>query len=262
MGLTAATLLAVAVAAAGVLWTRAGSTTAAVPQDRLGPVLLVPGRIADSDDLVDLQRRLYLSGRRALIVSVGTDVTGDLRRQARQVEETARGLVADGAPSVDVVGYGAGGIVTRIWLADGGADVARRVITLGSPHQGVAAEKLDSLVEERFCAVTCPQLTAGSPLLRALPATSGRMPWTNITTARDRVVPAPAAVLPGALNVSLQSICTDDRSGHRGLTTDPLAVGVILRALAPEPLTATPTAADCADLRDSGSPEVLPAAAG
>jgi triacylglycerol lipase len=211
--------------------------------------------------LVDLQRRLFLTGRRAMIVSTGEGDTGDLRAQARQLAETATQLVEAGAPSVDVVGYSAGGVVARIWLADGGDVLARRVVTIGSPHQGASGAQLDGLVTERYCQVTCPQLKPGSPLLANLPEVDGPAPLINLWTTRDRVVTSPSAHLEGALNVSLQSICPKDRSGHVKMPSDPLAVGLVLKALAPEPLTKAPTKADCADLLKDGTPDVTPGVA-
>jgi triacylglycerol lipase len=252
-----AIVIVIALTATAVVWHRANRDVA-IAQDRLGPVLLVPGRVADSEELVDLQHRLFLAGRRALIVSVGTGDSGDLKAQAQQIGRTADQLLDQGAPSVDVVGYSAGGVVTRLWLADGGADIARRVVTLGSPNAGAGQNQLNHLVTKRLCDVTCPQLTPGSPLLTTLPQIRVAAPWLNVWTTSDKVVSTPSARLPGALNVSLQSICADDRSGHSGLSSDPLTIGLVLRALSPEPLTSAPTQAECDSLRGAGSPDLLP----
>lgn len=68
------------------------------------------------------------------------DGTGDLRGQAEHLGEVASRVQQDsGAASVDVVGYSAGGVVARLWVRDGGgADMARRVLTLGSPQHGTS----------------------------------------------------------------------------------------------------------------------------
>ena len=196
-----------------------------------------------------------------MIVSTGIEDTGDLRAQARQVQETAQRMIDAGAPSVDVVGYSAGGVVTRLWLAEGGAALARRVITIGAPNQGASEKQLNSLVTKRFCQVTCPQLNPESPLLKGLPAAKGPTPWLNLWTTHDRVVDEPSAQMPGALNVSLQSICPRNKASHTNLPTDPLVVGIVLKALEPQPVTVAPTKAECTALRNNGTPDVLPGVA-
>jgi len=260
-------VVVIAIAASVVVWFRASQSAEAVPQDRLGPVLLVPGRTADSVALVALQKRLFLTGRRAVIVSIGTDNSGDLRDQARQLKETAADLIEGGAPSVDVVGFAAGGLVTRLWLADGGADVTRRVVTIATPNQGVTSRaQLANLVNTRFCKTTCPQLTAGSDLLAGLPdkAAAGRAPWTNVWTKWDKTVSVTSANLPGAMNVSLQSVCAHNRelpsetTAHDDLPSDPLTIGIVLKSLSTTSLTTPPTKADCKTLRRNGAPDPLP----
>jgi triacylglycerol lipase len=223
-------------------------------------VLLVPGRNADSVALVDLQRRLFLTGRRVIIVSTGIEDTGDLRAQARQVQETAENMIATGAPSVDVVGYSAGGIVTRLWLAQGGEALARRVVTIASPNHGVTGAPLNSLVTKKYCEVTCPQLTRDSDLLNGLPEVKGKAPWLNLWSTQDHVVAESTAKLPGVLNVPVQSVCPKNKSGHVSMPSDPAVVGIVLKALALAPVTTAPTRRDCAGLRKNGSEDNLPGA--
>jgi triacylglycerol lipase len=204
--------------------------------------------------LADLQIRIFLTGRRAIIVSTGIEDNGDLEKQATQIQRTAQDLIADGAPSVDVVGYSAGGVVVRLWLANGGTKLTRRVVTIAAPNQGASDKQLKNLVTARYCSTTCPQLKPESELLRKLPDATGPAPWTNLWTARDGVVTSPSAHLPGALNVSLQSVCGNNRTGHAQLLRDPLVVGLVLKALDVEPLTTAPTEVDCAGLRAKGRP--------
>lgn len=254
----AALLAVVAVALAAVLATRArggGADGAVARQDRPGPVVLVPGYGGGTAALVRLQRALEAAGRRAVIVPAVGDGTGDLRVQAREVQRVAAGLVAGGAPSVDVVGFSAGGVVARIWLADGdGARLARRVVTLGSPHHGTSVAELGGLVAPDSCPVACRQLVPGSELLGRLPETVPGPRYTSVWTAHDDVVTPPeSARLAGAVNVPLQSVCADDAVEHGGLPGDPLVVGIVLRALGTGPLTTAPSPADCGALRAGGA---------
>ena len=132
-------VVAMAAAVVGVFFAvRAAVPSAAVRQDQPGPVLMVPGLGGSTGGLDVLARRLEAGGRDVTVISLPGDGTGDLREQAQALDQAVDAALArTGAPSVDVVGYSAGGIVTRVWLADlGGADVARRILTLGSPHHG------------------------------------------------------------------------------------------------------------------------------
>ena len=247
-------MIVIALAASAAVWFRENRNADVVAQDRQGPVLLVPGRAADAGTLADLQIRIFLTGRRAIIVSTGIEDNGDLQAQARQIQTTAADLIADGAPSVDVVGYSAGGVVVRLWLAGGGSKLARRVVTIAAPHQGASDKQLKNLVTARYCNTTCPQLRTDSELLKKLPDASGPAPWMNLWTAHDGVVTSPSAHLPGALNVSLQSVCGNNRTSHAQLLRDPLVVGLVLKAVDVPPVTAAPTKAECSALRTRGKP--------
>jgi uncharacterized protein YdgA (DUF945 family) len=71
----------------------------------------------------------------------------------------------------------------------------------------------------------------------------------SIWTAEDIVVTPPdSAHLDGAVNLTVQSVCVDERVDHGSLPTDPVVQALVVRALAAAPFT-TPSSADCASLR-------------
>jgi hypothetical protein len=68
--------------------------------------------------------------------------------------------------------------------------------------------------------------------LAASPAPS-RPPWLSIWTTDDLVVQPPdSARLPSAVNVPLQSVCPGVTVQHGQLPSNPLVIGIVLRALA------------------------------
>lgn len=132
-------------------------------ENRPGPVLLVPGYGGSRAALVPLANRLRAAGRQVEFVTLPGDATGDLRAQAAALAAVARAAAAAGPGSVDVVGYSAGGVVARLWARDlGGAAIARRVITLGSPHHGTELAELAEAIAPDSCPVACRQLTPDS----------------------------------------------------------------------------------------------------
>ena len=195
-----------------------------MPQDLPGTVLLVPGYGGSTTALERLAVTLRAQGRTAVVVPSPGDGTGDLREQARGVDAAARAAVAAGSPSVDVVGYSAGGVVARIWVAElGGDEIARRVVTLGSPHHGTDSARLAAVLAPGACPPACRQLVPDGELLGDLEETPDGPVWTSIWTDQDEVVTPPdSAVLPGAVDVRLQSVCADSVVAHGGLPDDPL----------------------------------------
>lgn len=218
-----------------------------------GPVILVAGYGGSTSSLNRLAAHLRTGGREVVVQPPVGDNTGDLHVQATALAATARGLVAAGASSVDVVGYSAGGVVARIWVEDEGRTLARRVVTLGSPHHGTTLAGLAVVLASSSCPTACRQLAPDSDLLDNLPDAAEQPRWTSIWTDQDDVVrPPDSAVLKGALDIQLQEICPDDRTRHSGLPDDPLAAGLVVRALTGTGLTAVPGPAECSDLRAAG----------
>jgi triacylglycerol lipase len=220
-------------------------TVAGVAQDRPGTVLLVPGYGGSTSSLAVLADRLRQAGRTAVVVQLPGDGTGDLRKQADALDAAAQTALRAGAPSVDVVGYSAGGIVVRLWLKDeGGAASTRRVVTLGSPHHGTTLAAAGSTLSSTQCPQACRQLVPGSSLLADLNAgdetPAGPAYLSLWTTTDDTVTPPETARLDGATNVALQDLCPVARTSHSDLPRDPRVQAVVLAALAAGPVVVGP----------------------
>jgi triacylglycerol esterase/lipase EstA (alpha/beta hydrolase family) len=238
LGTAAVVVLLLAVVGVRLVLSRLGGP---VDQARPGTVLLVPGFGGSRTALSQLADRLRDGGRTATVVALPGDGTGDLIAQAATLDVAARRALDAGAPSVDVVGYSAGGVVTRIWVDRfDSADRARRIVTLGSPLHG-ARQAADGLaLGGAACPTACRQLAPGSDLLNRLAATPlpDGLPWLSVWTENDQTVQPPdSARLDGAVNVPLQSLCPDARVAHGELPTDPRVTALVLRGLAAAPLT-------------------------
>jgi triacylglycerol lipase len=203
-----------------------------VSQTDPGPVLLVPGYGGNVHSLEPLAGALRSAGRTAVIVDPVSDGTGDLRAQAAHLGELADRVRKDaGAASVDVIGYSAGGVVARLWVRDGdGGDVARRVLTLGSPQHGTSQAALGAEFAGG-CPTACEQLIPDSDLLRRLNAgdeTPAGPLWATIRSTTDNVVtPVDSAALSGALNIVVQDVCPGATVVHGDLPRHPVVLAAL-----------------------------------
>jgi triacylglycerol lipase len=228
--------------------------TALPSQDQLGPVLLVPGYGGSRDSLRSLAGRIEATGRDAQVLTLAGDGTGDLSAQVEVLNHAVDTALAAGAPSVDVVGYSAGGVVAGLWVArDDGAAKARRVVTLGAPLAGTTLAAAASATAPDACPVACRQLAPGSAelaeLARARVGTA--LPWLSIWTTDDQTVTPPdSARLAGAVNVPVQADCPGTRVSHSALPTDAAVTGLVLEAISRGALGA---GGDCTTLRAAGA---------
>ncbi|MCE3555933.1 lipase [Pseudonocardia sp. RS11V-5] len=218
-------------------------TEARPAQDRPGPVLLVPGYGGSRDSLLRLAARITATGRDAQVLTLVGDGTGDLSAQVKVLDDAATAALAAGAPSVDVVGYSAGGVVAGLWVArDDGAAKARRVVTLGSPLNGTTLAAVAASQAPDACPTACRQLAPGSAELAELARArvGSALPWLSIWTANDETsTPPDTADLPGATDVEVQQVCPGARVTHSGLPTDPTVSGLVLRGIATGPIDLT-----------------------
>jgi triacylglycerol esterase/lipase EstA (alpha/beta hydrolase family) len=206
---------------------------------------LVPGYGGDAASLAALASRLRAAGRTTAVVALPGDGTGDLLAQVDALDSAVDDALSSGAPSVDVVGYSAGGLVTRLWVArDACEHRARRVVTLGAPLHGTQIAAAGSALVPGACPLACQQLVPGSAVLRdveAQPLPAG-LPWLSLWTLDDQtVVPPDSARLAGAINVPLQTVCPSAQVSHSQLPADPRVIRIVLAAL-DGPTLAAPSA--------------------
>jgi len=221
---------------------------------RPGAVLLVPGYGGSTTSLDQLAARIRVTGRTATVVQLVGDGTGDLTVQARVLDGYVNRAIAAGSGPVTVIGYSAGGVVAWLWDVDyGGGSRVGMIITLGSPLHGARIAAVGTAYDPAECPVACQQLAPGSALLTQLQQSArARPPWLSLWSTVDQTVQPPdSARLPGAVNVPLQSVCPGLDVQHSQLPTAPLVVGLILRALTSDRVTA-PAPGDCAAMTAAG----------
>lgn len=235
LGLASLVLL-LGVAGGAWAWLSREEPVRPVAQGQPGPVLLVPGYGGSTTALEVLADALREEGRAVEVVRPPGAGFGDLRHHAEQLDLAARRLVDAGAPSVDVVGYSAGGVVVRYWVAElGGGSLARRVVTLASPHHGTDLAGLAGDLAPESCPEACEQLQPGSELLRRLNAGDETPPgprWVAIWTTDDAtVVPPSSGRLDGAVAYSVQSVCPGLTVAHPDVPRTPAVMAMVVDAL-------------------------------
>lgn len=252
--LAVATACIALLAAAAILVTTRpwqSTTRRSVSQQSPGPVLLVPGYGGSTSALDSLAAALREAGKRVEIMTLPDGGTGDLIVQAKALGTAAAALIRSaGSASIDVVGYSAGGVVARLWAQDdGGARIARRIITIGSPHHGTELASLGTLLSSA-CPIACQQLVVDSELLVRLdaePLTGGPTFVSIWSTSDDVVLPADSAELSGALNLTVQSVCARSTVRHSALPTDATVQGMVRAELGAGPPVVL-TSAQCASV--------------
>jgi len=221
---------------------------------RAGTVLLVPGYGGSTGSLDELASRIRAAGRTATVVQLAGDGTGDLTVQAQVLDGYVNRAIGAGSGPVTVIGYSAGGVVAWLWDIDyDGTARAATIITLGSPLHGARIAAVGTGFDPAECPVACQQLAPGSALLTRLQQSArARPPWLSLWSTDDQTVQPPdSARLPGAVNVPLQAVCPGVDVQHDQLPTTPLVVGLVLRVLASNRVTA-PVPGDCAAVQSLG----------
>jgi pimeloyl-ACP methyl ester carboxylesterase len=204
------------------------------PQYRPGPVLLVPGYGGSPASLDRLAQAIRATGRTATVVRLPGNGTGDLSQDAAVLNTAVSQALGNGAPSVDIIGYSAGGVVALLWAReDDGRFKARRIVTLGSPFHGTVVAGTAAGFAPGACPVACQQLVPGSSLLAGLAAgVPPGLPWMSLWTTGDATVTPPdSARLAGAINVPIQSVCPGRQISHAQLPTNLTVIAMVTGAI-------------------------------
>lgn len=148
-----------------------------------GPTLLfLHGHGGGAGVFAPLERALALRGHQRF-------VSWDYRSRGTidgLAADLARAVRVAGLRDVHVIGHSLGGIIARVWLQElGGLEVARSLVTLSTPHRGLApipGARALPLVRE---------IVPGSPLLQRLErsvSTLAELPCLAIVSSRDHFV--------------------------------------------------------------------------
>jgi triacylglycerol esterase/lipase EstA (alpha/beta hydrolase family) len=221
------------------------------------PVVLVHGTFANgSDNWLVAAPALAAHGYCVFALTYGErpDVPilaglGPVADSAAQLATFVTGvLAATGAAEADLVGHSQGGMMPRYYLRFlGGAGKVHTLVGLAPSNHGTTLSGLATLAAAFPGAVDlvrsgCPACTdqvTGSPFLQQLNAGGDTVPgvsYTVISTRYDLIVtPYRSQFLSGGdvRNVTLQSLCAVDVSGHAELAFDPVALHEVLNALDP-----------------------------
>jgi pimeloyl-ACP methyl ester carboxylesterase len=204
-------------------------------------VLLVPGYGGSTSALSVLAGRIRAAGRRAVVIRLPGNGTGSLVQDAAVLDQAVGRALDDGAPSVDVIGYSAGGVTVLEWAHDyAGAHKARRVVTLGSPFRGASVAAAAEGFAPGACPLACQQLVPGSSLLNRLADRApARLRWLSLWTTDDQTVAPPdSARLGGAVDVPVQSVCPGQQISHSQLPVSPVVTAIVLQAIGTGPARA------------------------
>jgi pimeloyl-ACP methyl ester carboxylesterase len=202
-----------------------------------GPVLLIPGYGGGTQPLQAMSSTLRAQGVVHEIINID-DGTGDLTLYAQRVIARAQQLVAGGSPSVDLIGFSAGGVIARIAGTDTvGRPLIRRIATVGTPHEGTQVAAIGALFGQ--CPPACQQLDPDSELLKELPPASSSDRYLTVWSRSDDVVrPPESSALKNANEVIVQDVC-NRVVGHDAVMRDPVTLTSIPAFLADSALPST-----------------------
>jgi triacylglycerol lipase len=255
-----------------------GLVPAAPAEAQARPVLLVGGTFASQARLnqearpfleaqgfdvhtIDLAtwRNLPLSARLLIGLFGGTGAgTASMVDSGQRVADKVDDILDEtGADRIDVIGHSQGAVVARYYVKSlGGLDEVDGLVSLGGANYGIPLVGGDPFTDLAFgigCGFyqppVCAEIIHGdvpgdTPFLRALnepDPTPGDIDYYHLYTESDTPAGGRGEVieLPGATNLSVQSVCPGRQVAHIDEWTDGAMQELITAALHRNPLTST-----------------------
>ncbi|MDB5798546.1 MAG: hypothetical protein JWP36_2448 [Paucimonas sp.] len=194
------------------------------------PVLLIHGYGCNSGYWHAMSRAL--SQARISHYAIDLEpVFGDIDSFVPAVQQAIEKVCAEtGAAQVILVAHSMGGLVARAWLRVHGPARVKRIITLGTPHQGTGLANFGMGLNSRQMRWT-GSAAAGRPSawlqqLEAGEAAGSRALFVSIWSHQDNIVsPQESSRLAGARNIEVKGI------GHVALAFSPLVQGMVIREI-------------------------------
>jgi len=187
------------------------------------PVVAIHGY---SQNRVDFLRIARACGRAGVGPVYGfnypwfSTVPSNARRLARFVDQVRR---ETGASQVDLVAHSLGGLVSLEYMHEAGAGQVRRLVTIASPHAGVA-------YRGPIVGSVGPQMRAGSSFLVERASRTVPAPSLSIYSSHDNVVHPPATstlARRGGRDHRVSDV------GHLAILFDPRVAEAVVAFLAP-----------------------------
>ena len=202
------------------------------------PVLVVNGFNATDADTAGLKAYLQGQGFTVYTINESGSPPGSaaITTTAAAVDtKVAQIRSATGATEVDLVGYSQGGLAARYYIKSLGglSEGAAALVSVGTPNYGDNSA--------RFCAFWrgCADMVPGSSFLNALNSgdpTPGSIPYTHLFSSSEG---GETTALPGATNVSVQSLCPGRSVVHADELDDHAMQQMIQAALERRAITTT-----------------------
>lgn len=164
-------------------------------------------------------------------------VHGNAARLARFCDAVLR---ETGAGHVNLVAHSLGGLVAMEYLHDAGAGRVRRLVTIASPHAGIAWRG-------PIVGACGPQLREGCDFLVQRASRSVPVPCLSVYSTHDNVVHPPATSMLAGRGARDQAV---EHLGHLAILFDPHVADIVVEFLA-----APDSATDCVAVRSTVSLE-------
>lgn len=181
------------------------------------PVLLIHGYGCNSGYWHWMSQRLKAAGISHHAVNL-EPVLADIDSYVPQIQRAVEALIADsGQPRVILLAHSMGGLVSRAYLRDHGADRIAKIITLATPHRGTGLANHGAGENSRQMRRDVERDTASDWILRLEETENASIHalFVSIYSHHDNIVsPQNSSHLDGATNIELHGI------GHVAIALD------------------------------------------